>query len=25
MRQQNLPTDKWIERFGDWLQMQGLL
>jgi acetyl esterase/lipase len=25
MRKQNLPTDQWIERFGDWLQMQGLL
>jgi acetyl esterase/lipase len=25
MRKQNIPTDKWIERFGDWLQMQGLL
>lgn len=25
MRKQNLPTDKWIERFGDWLQMQGFL
>jgi len=25
MRQQNLPTDRWIERFGDWLQMHGLL
>lgn len=25
MRKQNLPTDQWIERFGDWLQMQSLL
>jgi hypothetical protein len=25
MRKQSLPTDQWIERFGDWLQMQGLL
>lgn len=25
MRKQNLPTDAWIERFGDWLQVQGLL
>lgn len=25
MRQQNIPTDKWIERFGDWLQQKGLL
>jgi predicted peptidase len=25
MRTQNLPTDKWIERFGDWLEVQGLL
>ncbi|MBS1812832.1 MAG: alpha/beta hydrolase [Acidobacteria bacterium] len=25
MRKQNLPTDQWIERFGDWLQIQGLL
>jgi len=25
MRKQNLPTDTWIERFGDWLHMQGLL
>jgi len=25
MRKQNLPVDKWIERFGDWLRMQGLL
>ena len=23
MRHQNLPTDTWIERFGDWLQLQG--
>jgi hypothetical protein len=25
MRKQNLPTDQWIERSGDWLQMQALL
>lgn len=25
MRVQNLPTDKWIERFGEWLDVQGLL
>lgn len=25
MRKQNLPSDQWIERFGDWLQLQGLL
>jgi len=25
MRKQNLPTDRWIERFADWLDMQGLL
>jgi acetyl esterase/lipase len=25
MRKQNLPSDLWIERFGDWLQTQGLL
>ena len=25
MRTQNLPTDRWIERFADWLDMQGLL
>jgi acetyl esterase/lipase len=25
MRKQNLPTDQWIERLGDWLGMQGLL
>ena len=25
MRKQNLPTDKWIERFYDWLDVQGLL
>ena len=25
MRQQNIPTDKWIERFGDWLDAQGFL
>ncbi len=25
MRKQNLPSDRWIERFGDWLMVQGLL
>lgn len=25
MRKQNLPTDHWIDRFGDWLEMQGFL
>lgn len=25
MRVQNLPTDKWIERFGEWLGVQGLM
>jgi len=25
MRKQNLPTDNWIERFGEWLGVQGLL
>ena len=25
MRKQNLPTDQWIDRFGEWLQLQGLL
>ncbi|MGL4361576.1 MAG: alpha/beta hydrolase [Sediminibacterium sp.] len=25
MRKQNLPSDSWIERFGDWLALQGLL
>jgi predicted peptidase len=25
MRKQNIPTDSWIERFGDWLDVQGLL
>jgi acetyl esterase/lipase len=25
MRKQGLPSDTWIERFGDWLQVQGLL
>ena len=23
MRKQNLPSDTWIDRFGDWLQQQG--
>jgi acetyl esterase/lipase len=25
MRTQNLPSDKWIERFGEWLDVMGLL
>ena len=25
MRKQNLPTDHWIDRFTDWLAMQGWL
>jgi len=25
MRTQNIPTDKWIERFGEWLDVQGLM
>jgi predicted peptidase len=25
MKKQNLPTDAWIERFGEWLGVQGLL
>jgi acetyl esterase/lipase len=25
MTKQGLPSDTWIERFGDWLQVQGLL
>lgn len=25
MRKQNLPSDKWIERFGEWLEIHGLL
>lgn len=25
MRKQNLPSDRWIELFGDWLAVQGLL
>ena len=25
MRKQNSPSDRWIERFGDWLELQGLL
>ena len=24
MRKQNLPSDSWIERFGEWLEAQGL-
>jgi enterochelin esterase-like enzyme/dienelactone hydrolase len=25
MRKQNLPTDTWYERFGDWMKMQGFM
>ena len=25
MRKQDLPTDHWVERFADWLEVQGLL
>jgi acetyl esterase/lipase len=25
MKQQNLPTDHWIDRFTDWLQLEGFL
>ncbi|WCT13875.1 alpha/beta hydrolase [Mucilaginibacter jinjuensis] len=25
MRKQNLPTDNWIERFGEWLGLEGFL
>ena len=25
LKKQNLPTDTWIDRFGDWLKMQGFL
>ena len=25
MKKQNLPSDQWIDRFGEWLQVQGLL
>lgn len=25
MKQQKIPTDSWIERFGDWLRMNGYL
>jgi len=25
MRKQNLPTDHWIERFADWLEVEGLM
>jgi hypothetical protein len=25
MDSQHLPTDTWIERFGEWLDVQGLL
>ncbi len=25
LRKQNLPVDHWIDRFGDWLEVQGLL
>ena len=24
MNKQGLPTDQWVDRFGDWLQEQGL-
>jgi hypothetical protein len=24
MRKQNLPTDRWIERFVDWLDARGV-
>ena len=25
MLNRGLPTDHWIDRFGDWLQVEGLL
>jgi hypothetical protein len=25
MNKQGLPTDHWIERFGDWLDAQGFM
>ncbi|MDB5146388.1 MAG: axeA1 3 [Mucilaginibacter sp.] len=25
MRKQNIPTDQWIERFGEWLALEGFL
>lgn len=25
MRTQNIPTDSWVERFGDWLTVQGFI
>jgi acetyl esterase/lipase len=25
MRQQNIPTDHWIDRFAEWLELQGML
>ena len=25
MRKQNLPTDHWIDRFADWLELRGWL
>ena len=25
MQKQNLPTDHWIDRFADWLELQGWL
>ena len=25
VRRQNLPTDTWIDRFADWLDLQGFL
>jgi len=25
MRKQNLPTDHWIDRFAEWLELEGWL
>jgi hypothetical protein len=25
MRKQDLPSDHWIDRFGEWLQVQGFM
>jgi len=25
MRKQNLPVDHWIDRFADWMELQGWL
>jgi hypothetical protein len=25
MHAQNIPTDHWIDRFADWLQLEGFL